>query len=308
MRPFRPTARTVLTALLVLVGCQGSEDPPSSDGEIARSPELESRIEELAQLSQGRAGIAVIHVESGRSVLVDADQPLPLQSVFKLPLAVEILREVAEGRLQLDQTVTVKAKDRAPGVASNQKKWETVPRDVSVEQLLEYSLVDSDNTSSDVLLERLGGPSALTRRMAALGFPGIQVNAETKAMGSERALPNVGTAEALAGLLASLQRGEALPPAQRDLLWTLMSRARTGERRIRGRLPEGTPVLDKTGTGRNGSATNDVGIVTLPDGRGHLAIAVLLAGSSRPGNEQEDLIAEVALAAFKGFAQESAAP
>ena len=300
---------SIAAALLTLAifGCQAVPDAsPAQDGSILQT--LRNDLERIAERSDGRVGIAVIHVETDRRVLLDAGELLPLQSVFKLPLAVEILREVAEGRLELQQEITVQAEDRAPGVAFNEEKWETVPRDVTVEQLLEYSLVDSDNTSSDVLLSLLAGPDVLTERMTEQGFSGIQVKAGTKTMGPQGELPNVGSAEALAGLLAALQRGEALPAGQRDVLWSLMQRARTGKRRIRGLLPEGTPVLDKTGTGRGGSATNDVGVVTLPGGRGHLAVAVLIAGSSLPGSEQEDLIAEVVLAAFQTFADQAASP
>ena len=161
--------------------------------------------------------------------------------------------------------------------------------------------MDSDNTSSDKLPDLLGGSKALTERMQSLGFSGIAVRAPTKAMGSSGELPNEGTPEALAGLLASLERGELLEAPQRALLWDLMGRARTGERRIRAGLPPGTQVLDKTGAGGNGTATNDVGVVTLPGSAGHLAIAVLIAASSLPPRAQEDLIAEIARTAFDSF-------
>ena len=261
---------------------------------------LEARLGELAIKAGGRVGISVIHVESGRSVTVAGQEWLPLQSVFKLPLAVAVLRDVQAGQVSLDQMLTVRAEDRAPGVAMNEKKWTQVPRTVSVRQLLEYSLVDSDNTASDKLLDLMEG-LRLTGRMQALGFQGIAVRAPTKAMGASGELPNEATAEALARLLAALARGEILEASQRALLWEIMGRARTGERRIRAGLPAGTPVLDKTGTGGNGSVTNDVGLVTLPGNAGHLAIAVLIAASSLPARAQEDLIAEIARTAFNSF-------
>jgi beta-lactamase class A len=262
---------------------------------------LKARLGELVVNAGGRICISVMHVESGRSVMVGGQQSLPLQSVFKLPLAVAVLRDVQGGHVSLDQTLTVRAEDRAPGVPSNEKKWAQVPREVSVRQLLEYSLVDSDNTSSDKLLDLIGGPRVLTERMGSLGFQGIAVRAPTKAMGRSGELPNEATSEALARLLASLERGELLEAPQRALLWDLMGRARTGERRIRAGLPPGTQVLDKTGTGANGTVTNDVGVVTLPGSAGHLAIAVLIAASSLPARAQEDLIAEITRTAFNSF-------
>ena len=79
-----------------------------------------------------------------------------------------------------------------------------------------------------------------------------------------------------------------------------MERARTGgERRLRANLPAGTQVAEKTGTGDD--TTNDVGLVTLPEGKGHLAIAVLISGSKLPAESQEKLIAELARAAYDSY-------
>jgi beta-lactamase class A len=277
-----------------------SAEPPSV---VALPAAVEARIRELVGTADGKIGVSVVHVESGRRVTVGGQQWLPLQSVFKLPLAVVVLREVQAGQVSLDQMLTVTATDRAPGVASNEKKWAQVPKAASVRQLLEYSLVNSDNTASDKLLGLIGGPTVLTEQMQVLGFEGIVVRAPTKAMGPKGELPNQATPDALASLLASVERGRLLAGPQRALLWDLLQRAQTGERRIRAGVPPGTPVLDKTGTGASGTATNDVGVVTLPGDRGHLAMAVMIAECSLPARAQEDLIAEVARAAFNAFGE-----
>jgi len=99
-----------------------------------------------------------------------------------------------------------------------------------------------------------------------------------------------------------LEKGELLQSAHKTLLLDFMCRSRTGLKRLRGNLPAATPVADKTGTGDAGVATNDVGIVTLPKGRGHLAIAVLISGSKLPIEAQEALIAEIARAAYDTYA------
>lgn len=89
-----------------------------------------------------------------------------------------------------------------------------------------------------------------------------------------------------------------------------MQRATTGLHRLRGDLPSGTLVADKTGSGerdevtRVAKATNDVGIITLPSGRGHLAMAVLVSNSKLPESAQEKLIADLARAAFDAYSTE----
>jgi beta-lactamase class A len=84
-----------------------------------------------------------------------------------------------------------------------------------------------------------------------------------------------------------------------------MGRAETGRARIRAGVPPGTPVGDKTGSGP--ATTNDVGLIALPGGKGHLAVAVLLNNSKVSTAAQEKLTAELARAAYEAFAQGAAA-
>ena len=81
---------------------------------------------------------------------------------------------------------------------------------------------------------------------------------------------------AMADLLVRIYRKDLLKPASAELLLDIMRRCRTGEARLRG-SSAGTEVAHKTGT--IGGTTNDVGIITLPDGAGHVAIAVFVKSS-----------------------------
>ncbi|MFL6336639.1 MAG: class A beta-lactamase [Pyrinomonadaceae bacterium] len=284
-------------------GETSTQAPAAAAGPVAGAPgsegpgaELSGRLLAICLRADGGCAVAVTHVETGRAFGVQDDKPMPLYSVFKLPLAVEVLKEVEEGKLSLDQQVHVEPDEAAPGVKSNSDLWAKAS-DRTVRELLEFSIVRSDNTSSDKLLELVGGPEAVTRRMRALGLQSIQVRASTKEfLKSKDAHPNTGSPADLARLLVLLQKGEALAPPQLEVLLGLMSRVVTGDRRLRAGVPAGTPVADKTGSGP--STTNDVGLVTLPGDKGHLALAVMLDGAKLPAEQQEDLIAEVARAVY----------
>lgn len=259
--------------------------------------DLSARLKEICGRSGGRCGAAVVHVETGRGAASEGETPLPLYSVFKLPLAVEVLKSVEEGRLSLEQKVHVEPEEVSPGTQENSALWRE-PSDRTLRELLELSIVRSDNTSSDTMLGLVGGPEAVTRRMRALGLQNIEVRATVKEFlknQSKEAHPNTGSPQDLARLLALLQKGEALAPPQLEVLLGLMSRVVTGDRRLRAGAPAGAQVADKTGSGP--STTNDVGLITLPGDGGHLALAVLIDGSKLPAKEQEDIIAEVARAA-----------
>jgi beta-lactamase class A len=239
----------------------------------------------------------VTHVETGKTVAINGATPFPLYSVFKLPLAITVLQDIEQNRLQLDKKIHITPADLAPGSQANSDLWGK-PVERTVAELLELSLGRSDNTSSDKLLQLVGGPAVVTQRMRQLGFQQLDIRSSVREFTSPHGRQNLGSADDLVRLLAQLQLGQVLRQPQLSLLLGFMERATTGIHRLRGDLPSGTPVANKTGTGGGGSATNDVGLITLPGGRGHLAIAVLLTGSKLPVEAQEKLIAELARAAY----------
>jgi beta-lactamase class A len=232
-------------------------------------------------------------------VEIQGAKQLPLYSVFKLPLAITVLKAVEENRLRLGQKVIVTREDVVPGWQGNTDLWRE-PGERSLQQLLEFAIVRSDNTSSDKLLQLVGGPQAVTEHMRSLGLHNINIHTTVREIAARRANPNMGSASDLARLLVRLQKGEVLAPAQLSVLLDMMQRATTGARRLRGDLPAGTTVADKTGTGEN--TTNDVGLITLPPGKGHLAMAVFVNGSKLSSEAQEKLIAELARAAYDAYA------
>jgi beta-lactamase class A len=81
----------------------------------------------------------------------------------------------------------------------------------------------------------------------------------------------------------------------------LMTESIPGAKRLKGELPAGTAVAHKTGTGgtQNGitSANNDIGIITLPDGR-HLAVAAFVSDSAANDDTRDAIIARLAKAAW----------
>lgn len=272
--------------------------PPQAPDTV--DSELTERLKTLSNGAGGTVGVAVTHVESGRTVVIQGTTKLPLYSVFKLPLAIAVLKEVEENRLQLDTKVHVTPADVLPGWRGNTDLWGR-PVDRTVAELLELSLVLSDNTSSDKLLQLVGGPAVVTERMRTMGLLDIEIRSTVREFVANRDRPNLGSPSDFARLLTRLQKGEILQAPQRKLLLGWMEKSTTGLQRLRGELPAGTRVADKTGTGEDGSTTNDVGLITLPEGRGHLAMAVLVSGARLTAEEQEKLIARLARAAYDAY-------
>jgi beta-lactamase class A len=280
----------------------GAQTQPSVD------QELEQRLKIICDRAQGTVGLSVIHIESGKTVSINGNTQLPLYSVFKLPLSIAVLKDVEENRLRLDQKVHVTPPETVQGTPGNMALWKK-PVDVSVEQLIDYAIARSDNTSADKLVQLVGSPLKVTERMRSLGFQNLDIHITSGEFFKTRQNPNTGSADDLARLLTQLQQGKLLEPAHQNLLIESMQRGTVGLHRLRGDLPRGTLVADKTGSGEPDAVThvakvtNDVGIITLPSGRGHLAMAVLVNGSKLPDAAQEKLIAELARAAYDAYSK-----
>ena len=108
------------------------------------------------------------------------------------------------------------------------------------------------------------------------------------------------TPRAMATLLRKIWQREILSESSSALLIDIMERCQTGERRLLGSLPPGTTVAHKTGT--IGETTNDVGVLYLPEGAGHVITVVFIKESKLPDNEaMEPVIAEIARAVYDYF-------
>nr|ACS83714.1 Cft2 [uncultured bacterium AOCefta2] len=275
---------------------------PSPGG--PKTADLSQRLAEIARRAGGQVGVSVMNIENGDSADFNGDEPRSLYSVFKFPVAVAVLKDVETGKLKLDQKVAVKKSDLSGTAPSSSNRWQNMPVTYTVQQLLEFAMIESDNTAVDKLLTLVGGPSTVTKQIQSLGISGIEMAADSREAAKLADHPNTGSANAIVRLLAGLQKGEVLKPAERTVLWDMMQRATTGVKRLRAGLPARTVLMHKTGTGPNDSGTNDVGIINLPDGKGHLAIAVLINKSTLSSASQEQVIAAIAAAAWDAMTQQ----
>ncbi|MBE3145129.1 MAG: class A beta-lactamase [Planctomycetes bacterium] len=117
------------------------------------------------------------------------------------------------------------------------------------------------------------------------------------------------TADAMVCLLAAIARGQMLSSQQTSLLLDIMAQCKTGANRLKGRLPSNTLVSHKTGflpgSPDEGTyrprALNDVGIIKLPNGLGHIVIAVFIMKSHRLHQALDWVIARIARVAYDYF-------
>ncbi|MDT7603552.1 MAG: beta-lactamase class [Acidobacteriota bacterium] len=312
--------RTLLTYVLLVISltpaCSGTTttqknspavnaaDAQAAKKDDERSRELEAEIGQIAADAKGRVGVAALVLETGVAVSLNPRDHFPMQSVYKLPIAMAVLRRVDEGKLKLDERVRVEKSDFVrEGQYSPIRDKNPKGAKLSVAELLRYAVAESDGTASDMLLNLAGGAQAVMAFLHEIKVSEINVVNSEKEIGRDwqTQYENWATPAAAVELLAAVNERRGLSAESQSLLWKLMVDSIRGEKRLKGQLPAGTVVAHKTGTGgtRDGvnSATNDIGIITLPNGR-HAAIAVFVSDSPTDEATREAIIAKIAKAVW----------
>jgi beta-lactamase class A len=275
----------------------------------AQTP-LQEEIRKIAGQARGKVAVACSLPGSSLNCDLEAHSEPPMQSVFKLPLAVYALHLVEQGKFLLDQPIRFLPSDRIlPATYSPlQDKYPNGDVDVPLRELLRLAASLSDNAAADTVLRVAGGPAGVDAYIESLGVRGFHLE------DGEHALHRDASAQyrnwfAPAGavqLLRRLSDNSPLTTEHTQLLLGWMKDSPTGAHRMKAELPAGTIVMHKTGTSgvKDGvaSATNDIGLITLPDGR-RLALAVFVTDSGADETTREAVIAHIAKAAYSAAAQ-----
>jgi beta-lactamase class A len=279
--------------------------------------------------------VGVLNIDGGETWALSAERAFPMQSVFKAPLGAAVLAEVDAGRLSLEEVIPVEEQDLSPPYSPVADAWPRVRaytvRDLLVRAVggSDNTAADllmrriggpgmvqawlNDQAIRDLRIDRYErelqtdiygmaafrpewrGEAAFTAALAAVP-PRTRQAAMVAYLTDHR---DTATVSATLTFLQKLVTGQLLSPASTRLLLKIMTETTTGQNRLKAGLPPGATLAHKTGTGRTdlglNPATNDVGIITLKDGRRY-AVAVFLAGSPAGDAEREDIIADVARA------------
>lgn len=284
------------------------------------APGLNERIAALWRAFPGKTGIAVQRIDGEWAIAQRGADLFPQQSVSKLWVSMSVLDAVDRGRLTLDQKVRIGPEDLTlfhQPLASRVHSEGAVT--MSVRDLIETAITHSDNTANDSLLRTVGGPKAVRdfiakKDLGAIRFgPGERLLQSATAgltwqqnysvgrnfQSARAALPAAtrqaamstyladpidgATPAAIASALTRLARGTLLSPASTDYLLGVMSRTKSGPKRLKAGLPPGWTFVHKTGTGQDlagmTAGYNDIGIATAPDGTRY-AIVVMMGSTT----------------------------
>ena len=262
-------------------------------------PELQKQIEAAITAADAHMGVAMFHLENGDEIYLDADESFPMASVLKIPVLVDAARQMDAGKFTLDDRwpLTVDEKNLGSGVLTFFDD-NLLP---TVRDLLTLMIIISDNTATDMVINRLG-KEKIVASMRALGlqnihlpltirqiFESILPSADPMQDPYERALAakdftppenaagfskgpdnNVSTPRDMTKLLELIYTGHAASREATDEILLILLKQTLNDRLPRF-LPPGTRVAHKTGT--LGGIRNDAGIIYVDDEQ-HVAVTV----------------------------------
>jgi len=250
----------------------------AAQGLEAARPAVEARIRASAAEAVG-----VYARDLGRpdSLLVGAATRFHAASMMKVPVLIQVFRDVDAGRLRLDQRIPVVNTFASlvdgsvfhldAGDDSDSTLYGRVGRTATLRELVERMITVSSNLATNILITRVQAARAQATAVA-LGADSIQVRRGVEDNKAYRAgLNNTTTARDLGVLFAAIAEGRAASPASCRAMLAVLGRQHFNEG-IPAGLPAGVQVAHKTGwfTGTH----HDGGIVTAPDGRRYVLVVL----------------------------------
>ncbi|MEI8135316.1 MAG: class A beta-lactamase, subclass A2 [bacterium] len=276
---------------------------------FAQKDSLRNQIENLIRTKKAKIGVGIYDLGTGDKLTVGGSRHYPMQSVYKFHLALALLKKVDKGSRKLDDSIIISMK------ALKEDTWSPMrdkyPKGVTLtlREVLRYMISESDNNACDILFKLYGGTRKVERYIKSLGIGAISIRATEAQMHGPFVVQysNWTTPTAAVLLLKKFYTDHILSEQSTNFLLDAMTQSHNDPDRLKAGLPADAILAHKTGTSgrnRNGmkAAHNDIGIVTLPNGKRY-AIAVFVSNSHERDEENSKIIADISKIVSKYFAK-----
>lgn len=262
------------------------------------SGDLKTKIQTLAQeYPQFQTGTFFVDLDTGVYANQQGSATFAAASTIKIPVLVAFFQDVDRGKISLEEMLTMR-EDLIASEAGTMKNKQPGTKFSAIETATKMMTI-SDNTATNMLIERLGGMDALNVRFRRWGL---------KSTALRNLLPDIeGTNTTspldLANLIARVNQGELVSLRSRDLLFKIMRDVETNSLLPPG-LGEGATIAHKTGS--IGSLLADAGLINTPTGKRYIAVVMV----KRPRNDVRatELIRALSRTVYQHFNEPIAAP
>lgn len=267
------------------------ELPAPAAPDTKAEDDADKQLAELEKRTGGRLGVSVLDTETNISIGYREAERFPLCSTYKALAAGFVLARVDQGKEQLDRRVTY-GKDVLVTYSPVTEKHAGTDG-MTMSELCEAAITQSDNTAGNLLLDSFGGPQALTDWLRASGDDQTRLDRREPDLNEAKKDDprDTTTPDAMLDTLGLLTLGNTLSDKSSQQLADWLVACKTGGERIRAGAPAGWKAGDKTGTGENGSAA-DIAILWPPE-RGPILVAAYVTGATVPIKDVNAVFADI---------------
>ena len=154
---------------LVLVSCIAATlaRAASAQNDPALTTSLLQVIQPFQDHSRGKVSLYAHDLATGRTVAIDADQPVPTASVIKLGILYTALEQIRAGRAHFNDHLTLTKPDQVPG--SGVLLFFDTPMTLTLKDALTMMIAQSDNTATNLVIDHLG-LKTIDDQLVALGL------------------------------------------------------------------------------------------------------------------------------------------
>lgn len=270
-----------------------------------RTGTLTYKLKQITAGKEFRAGIAVIENKKSWTA---GNEKYPLMSVFKLFIAAAVLNKLENEGTDLNTTIQITRDMVDKNMYSPMyETYQNYPYKMTVGELLERMVSESDNNACDILLAYIGGTDRLKTYLDDLGFTQINIAATEQEMNADIKKQYLNSAAPLDVIrfIKLAREGKILSPAHQAFFDKIMIQTKTGPDKLKSGVPGQIVTGHKTGSSSRTEkgvkiADNDAGFVTLPDGRTYY-IAVMIADSKMSDKDNAAVISKISETVYEHF-------
>ncbi|HYT67564.1 MAG TPA: serine hydrolase [Vicinamibacterales bacterium] len=226
---------------------------------LAQGPadRLDDRLKQLIAASGAEVSVAILTVDGSHEQFIEADKSFHAASTMKVPVMIELFRQVDGGLLKLDEQLPVRNEFHSivdgsvyqmdVSDDSDSGVYKSVGKTMTLRELCEAMITVSSNFAANLLIERVGAKNvqATVDRLGGAGVRVLRGVEDQKAF--DKGLNNVTTARGLAVLLGRLATGTAVSAKADAEMIAILKRQKFNDG-IPAGIPPGTAVAHKTGT------------------------------------------------------------
>ncbi len=256
-------------------------------------PALQEQLDTLIKARPNfQVGVFLQDLDGESAVSLLGDNSFAAASTIKLPILIAFFQDVDAKKISLGEMLTLEKRFVATG--SGELQDQPLGTKYTILDVATRMMAGSDNTATNMIIDRLGGLEVLNQRFQSWGLK----NTSLKAVLPDLEGTNLTTPKELAMVIGAVEQGDLISRRSRDLVMSIMQRTENDTLLPKG-LEKNATIAHKTGN--LGTLVADAGLIDMPNGKRYILVVIV----KRPRNDQAapELVRQISRTTYNYFKQ-----